>query len=245
MALTAEEKALFEKNGFLLKKRLIPQDWIDQVLKEIENIHERMAQNPAPGVHVSWEEFRPEQPKRIKQLMHSELVSPTLNKIMRWDTVLDIVEDLIGPDIALYHSKLLPKCAGDGTPIPWHQDYAYWKRDENKPWMLNCQLSIGPATLENGCIQFVPGSHKWGLQEHQRRQQTFGVFLNEYYDRKDALPVPMDPGDGVFFGPLIIHGSAPNRSGHDRLMNTFAYNVTGNGIGQTREVLRGKPAPKG
>ncbi len=92
--------------------------------------------------------------------------------------------------------------------------------------MINCQLAIDEATLENGCIQYVPGSHKWGLQEHERTKQTFGVFLpGHYHEREDAVAVEMAPGDGVFFNALVIHGSAANTSGRDRRMNTFAYNV--------------------
>jgi ectoine hydroxylase-related dioxygenase (phytanoyl-CoA dioxygenase family) len=178
--------------------------------------------------------------------MHSELVSPTLNRILRCDAVLDIVQELIGPEVSLYHSKLLLKAAQDGTAIPWHQDYAYWKREDNRPLMINCQLAIDEATRENGCIQFVPGSHKWGLQEHERAQQTFGVFLPGHYrEREDGVAVEMEPGDGVFFNSLIIHGSAPNRSGKDRRMNTFAYNVTGNSMTQCREALRGKGVSRG
>jgi len=240
--LTPEEKHSYEANGYLLKKRLIPLSWIEQVRQEIEGIHERMAAQPAQGVTVSWEVYDdPSRPKRIKQLMHSETVSPTLNRILRCEAMLDIIESLIGPDISLYHSKLLLKAAHDGTAIPWHQDYAYWKRDDNRPLMINCQLAIDEATLENGCIQYVPGSHKWGLQEHERKQQTFGVFLPGHYrEREDAVAVEMEPGDGVFFNALIVHGSAPNTSGKDRRMNTFAYNVTGNSLTQCREALRGK-----
>ena len=62
-----------------------------------------------------------------------------------------------------------------------------------------------------------------------------------YRERDDAVAVEMEPGDGVFFNALIVHGSAPNRSAADRLMNTFAYNVTGNGVTQCREELRAGP----
>jgi len=243
LMLTPKEKHFYDENGYFLKKRLVPMDWVMQIREEIKGIHERMATEPSQGVHASWEVFDdPNKPKRIKQLMHSELVSPTLNRALRSDAMLDILESLIGPDISLYHSKLLPKAARDGTAIPWHQDYAYWKREDNRPVMVNCQVAIDAATRENGCLQFIPGSHKWGLQEHERRQQTFGVFLpGHYYEREDAAVVEMEPGDGVFFNALIIHGSAPNTSDRDRWMNTFAYNVTGNGVTQCREVLRGKP----
>ena len=50
---------------------------------------------------------------------------------LRCDAMLDIIEELIGRDISLFHSKLLMKAAKDGTAIPWHQDYAYWKKESN------------------------------------------------------------------------------------------------------------------
>ncbi|MEM7029732.1 MAG: phytanoyl-CoA dioxygenase family protein [Chloroflexota bacterium] len=241
MALRPEQKQTYEENGFLHIKHLFPVDWMAQIREECDNIHQRMLQDKPNTVGVSWEDdFNP---GLIRQLMHSEMISPTLNKILRSDTMLDIIEDLIGPDIALYHSKLLPKTAGQGAAIPWHQDYAYWQNKENLPLMVNCQMAIDAATVENGCLEFIPGSQKWGLQEHEHHQETFGVFLpGRYYQREEATIVPMEPGDGVFFTSLTIHGSSPNTSDKDRWANTFAYNVTGNGAtqGQNREILRGK-----
>ncbi len=244
MTLSQPDKDSYEQNGFLPVKQLIPPDWIGQILMEIDDLHDRMANNPDEGVGLSWEDFGDStQPKRIKQLMHSEVISPTLNRALRCDAMLDIVQDLIGPNVALYHSKLLMKSAEDGTAIPWHQDYAYWVRDNNRPLMVNCQLAIDPTDKANGCIQFIPGSHKEGLQEHERDKRSFGVYLpGYYYDRDDAVPVSMQPGDGVFFNALIKHGSAANTSGKHRRMNTFAYNVTGNNPGQCREILRGDPS---
>ena len=53
--------------------------------------------------------------------------------------------------------------------------------------MLNCQFAIDPMTLENGCLEFIPGSHRWGLQDHERHQEAFGVFLpGRYYKREEA-----------------------------------------------------------
>ena len=242
--LTEEELQTFKANGFLLKKGLVSPVQIDQIRCELGNIHKRMEESPREDVGVSWEEPEATVDERhIRQLMHSEVVSTTLNEILRSDLLLDIVEELMSPDISLYHSKLLPKEAGIGAAVPWHQDYAYWKRDENRPLMINCQIAIDPMTGENGCLQFIAGSHRWGLQEHERHLETFGVFLpGRYYEREEATAVPMDSGDGVFFTSLIIHGSALNRSSQPRWANTFAYNVTGNGVERCREVLRGRPA---
>ena len=242
MGLTDAEQKFYDQNGYVLKKGLIAPDEISHIEREIVGLHNRMAEDAPDGIGISWEEFEDAHiPKRIRQLMHSEVISEGLNHALRCDDMLDIIEVLIGPNISLYHSKLLMKAARDGTAIPWHQDYAYWKREDNRPLMVNCQLAIDRADDENGCIQFIPGSHQWGLQEHERAQTSFGVFLPGHYcQREDAVPVAMEPGDGVFFSALTIHGSGPNTSHRDRRMNTFAYNVTGNSEGQCREVLRGR-----
>lgn len=224
-------------------KQIIPLDWLERIKTEIEGIHERMAREKIQGTHVSWEkQTSPDRPKRIMQLMGSQIVSPTLDRILHSENTLDIVEDLIGPNISLFHSKLLLKAAGDGAAVPWHQDYAYWQTQDNRPLQINCQMAIDAATLENGCIQFVPGSHRWGLQEHEREQVAFGVYLKGHWqERKDAVPVETMAGDAVFFNCLVIHGSAPNSSTQDRRMNTIAFNVTGNGRGKDLAVLRGAP----
>lgn len=241
MGLTAEEKASFDADGYVVKKGLFGHEVIDRIRDEIDDLHDRMVEAPTEGVGISWEEFGDvNMPKLIRQLMHSELVSPTLNEMLRSDAMLNVVVDLIGPKVSLYHSKLLMKAANDGSAIPWHQDYAYWKQEGNEPLMVNCMVAIDPADVKNGCTQFVAGSHQWGLQEHEREKTSFGVFLPGHYrERDDATPVEMEPGDAVFFNALVIHGSAPNLSGRSRRINTFAYNVTGNGEGQCREELRG------
>ncbi len=136
----------------------------------------------------------------------------------------------------------LPRLASPTQICHARFNYANWNQDDNRPLMVNCQLAIDATTRENGCIQFVPGSHKWGLQAHERGRQKFRLFLpGHYYERDDAVAVEMEPGAGVFFNALIIHGSAANTSTRSRRMNTFAYNVTGNGVTQCREALRGKP----
>ena len=163
--LTPDEQQFYNKNGYVLKQGLVSSKEIEKVQAEIHDIHSRMATQAIDGVEVAWEEFdNPNTPPRIKQLMQSELVSLTLNKILRSDTMLDIIEQLIGPDISLFHSKLLPKDAKDGTAIPWHQDYAYWDLDDNRPLMVNCQLAIDATTQENGCIQFVPAAMNGGYR---------------------------------------------------------------------------------
>lgn len=229
--LSAADVASFERDGFLIVRGLATPDQVRRMRAETDGLHEAMVGNANPDIGISWEEEKAGRPPRIRQLMNSEKVCPSINEFIRSDAVLDIVETFIGPNILLSHSKLLMKAAHDGTVTPWHQDYSYWVRPDNKPLQLNCMVAIDESTKENGCTQYVPGTHKLGLIEHERKSGiSFGVYLPGFFqERKDAIYAELKPGDCIFFGSLIIHGSAGNASSKDRRANTTAYEVAGNG----------------
>ena len=97
MSLSVQERPYFDANGFVAKTGLFRLDWIQRVKDEIEDLHDRTARDVVEGVGISWEEFGDQNmPNLILQLMHSELVSPTLKKMLRSDATLDIVEALMG-----------------------------------------------------------------------------------------------------------------------------------------------------
>src|SRR4051794_29230967 len=154
MAPTPEQIAFFEEQGYLVIQDLIPPEWLRQIQEETTDLHERMADHPPEGVHVSWEhEVDPTIRRKIKQLMHGEAISPALNRMVRSSEVLDVIEGLMGPDISHYHCKLLMKAAQCGTITPWHQDYSYWVDADNRPLMMNCMMQIDSSSAENGCLQ--------------------------------------------------------------------------------------------
>src|SRR6266496_97924 len=141
MAPTPEQVAFFEEQGYLVIQDLIPPEWLRQIQEETTDLHERMADNPPEGVHVSWEhEVDPTIRRKIKQLMHGEAISPALNRLVRSAEVLDVIE-------------LLMKAARCGTITPWHQDYSYWVDADNRPLMMNCMMQIDSSSAENGCLQ--------------------------------------------------------------------------------------------
>lgn len=197
---------------------------------EIDNLHERMAEREPPEVHVSWEEGQPAgRPPRIRQLMHSQCVSPIIDDISRSNEVLDIVEQMIGPDIMLFHSKLMMKSAHDGTWTAWHQDWGYWQHLSHEPTHVNCMLSIDPANESNGAVRFVPGSHKAGASDHiEVNSKSFNKALPGDLDAYDAQLIETEPGDALFFNCMVVHGSGRNDSPDHRRANTFAFDRPGN-----------------
>ena len=234
MAFSSDELSLYHERGWLLKRGLFPQTMIDRLSDEIDGLHDRMAVDAPADVGVAWEdEVGQAGAKRIRQLMNSERVSTTLDAISRSDEVLSVMAQLIGPEVFLFHSKLLMKAKRDGTFTPWHQDWGYWHRGFREPAQVNCMLAIDAADEENGAIRFVSGSHKQGLIEHQSiKSNAFSICLPGDLDAYDSELCVMQPGDAVFFGPLVIHASAPNLSDRDRRANTMAFDKPGNRMGE-------------
>jgi ectoine hydroxylase-related dioxygenase (phytanoyl-CoA dioxygenase family) len=240
VALSQTELQQFQANGFVVRRKLCASGVIAQLDREIEGIHEAMHAHTPPTVHVSWEvDGTPDDPPRIRQLMNSEMVCPTIDAISRDAELLSIMRQLIGPNVMLYHSKLMLKAARNGSYTPWHQDWGYWHVSSREPTQINCMLAIDPMDQDNGCIRYSPGSHRAGLIPHSDfKTDSFNIGIPGNLEAFENVPVELDPGDAVFFGPLVLHCSAPNQSGRDRRANTFAFDRTRNQLGRELPVSR-------
>jgi len=229
--LSPDELAHFHEKGWVIKRQLFGQAANERLAKEIDGLHEAMAQHAPDYVGVSWEEHLPAgTPPRIRQLMNSERVAPTIDAVTRSEEVLSVMRQLIGPDIYLYHSKLMMKAARDGSFTPWHQDFQYWQFESKLPSQVNCMLFVDGADVDNGCLRMVDGSHKAGLLPLKKfASNSFSIGLEgDLSTYPDASLLIMEPGDAVFFGCLVIHGSGPNGSNRDRRANTFAFDKVAN-----------------
>lgn len=247
MALTQEQLHHYHEQGWVVVPHFVDKATVARIKKEIGNPHETMLNGTPKGVHIAWEDHQPAgTPKRILQLMGSELVSPELNRVIRSPEMLDIIEQIIGPEIILYHSKLLMKAPHIGeSHFPWHQDFQYWQYSQKQPTQINCALAIDPQTIENGCLHYVPGSHKQGLRPHDTfKASAFAIGMAGDIHAFPGLPVEYDAGDICLFGSLVIHGSEQNRSDSSAVFNTCAYDIPDNfkDVALKSEVLRTRVA---
>ena len=87
---------------------------------------------------------------------------PELFEWLFADEVLDLVQPILGPDIALWSSHFICKPKGDGRRVPWHEDSAYWKGQLDPMTVCTVWLAIDPSTTANGCMYVIPGSHDKG-----------------------------------------------------------------------------------
>ena len=131
---------------------------------------------------------------------------------------LDVVEDLIGPDILLTNTVFRIKKPGSATSYGWHQDSA---RILVEPGFVIGFLAIGETTPENGCLKVIPGTHRriWPFevvsnpdgQARRRVARTLDV------DESRAVDIALAPGEVAFFHGNLVHGSGANRSSKRRI----------------------------
>lgn len=140
--------------------------------------------------------------------------------LVRRPNVVEVISDLLGPNLKLFRADVLMKPARVGSAKGVHQDSPYWPIEPMDLW--SCWLPFDPATAESGCMQVIPGSHRGGALPHVRVQDDY-VVPDEGYSAQDLVTVPMSPGSGLFFHSLLVHGTAANTSEHHRRAITMSY----------------------
>jgi ectoine hydroxylase-related dioxygenase (phytanoyl-CoA dioxygenase family) len=201
---------------------------------------------------VKWEPGNLDLVQGVEPFAH---LSDDLNRWAHDRRLLDPCKDVVGTDeVILFTEKLNLKRARDGGPIVLHQDFPYWKDlTPIASRVATAMLFLDDATLENGCLEVVPTSHREGLQQ-RRAVEGFGSLEMDpnRYDESRLVPLEVSAGAVAFFGPFLVHRSKPNRTGADRRALLYSYQPPGNphsreltGIGRKPEQLAGgsKPSP--
>ena len=149
--------------------------------------------------------------------------------IARTPDILDMVEQIIGPDIALWNSSFFAKPARTGTKTPWHQDGEYWPI---RP-LATCTVwvAVDDSTSENGCLQVIPGSHQERRLKAHQRNLADGLSLPlelaaSEFDESQAEEILLTAGQISLHDVFLVHGSEPNRSEKPRRGLTLRYMPT-------------------
>jgi chlorinating enzyme len=140
-------------------------------------------------------------------------------------TVLDAVEDLIGPDILLYHAQWFIKEPNTPDFVSFHQDSAYWSLNEAQG--LSAWVAFEPSGPENGCMQVIPGTHREAMEHEDRKAPDNmlwrGQTVKLKIDESKAVNFVLQPGEMSIHHARIVHGSGPNRSGRRRIGYSIRY----------------------
>lgn len=149
----------------------------------------------------------------ITQIMWPSDLVEGLGESSAYRRALEVSREILGEDMSFDFDMLINKAPGTATPTPWHQDCAYWL-DLPDRRAASCWIALDEATVDNGCMWFVPGSHRGELKPH--RPAGPGAALECNAPSSGAVAVPLAPGSCTFHAGATLHYSRGNTTGGHR-----------------------------
>lgn len=248
--LSDEQVSFFHENGYLSNVKMLEEWQVDRLNFELAEI-----QDPLHPANELFYEFHNNESKDPSKIIFHSLghwrITPGFHDVNWNPAFVMAASQLLGNrSIRLWHDQLFCKPAHHGGVVAWHQDYSYWTRTIEMQH-LTCWTGLDDSTKENGCLHYIPKSHKWGLLDKPVLTGSMDELKSYLTDAQQCefenqVPIEMDKGYATFHHPLLVHGSYENNS--DRLRRAFVLNVFADGtISNTdEELLSGvPPIPKG
>jgi ectoine hydroxylase-related dioxygenase (phytanoyl-CoA dioxygenase family) len=236
--LSEEQVQFFHENGYVSGIKLLTDEQVEVLRSELAEIL-----NPAhPGNHLFYEFHSNESSDPNAVLFHALgawRITTGFHDVLWNPAFVMAASQLLRGSVRFWHDQLFYKPAKHGGVVAWHQDYSYWTRTTPMAH-LTCWTGLDDADTQNGCMYYIPGSHKWNLLDMPELAGDMnGIqrFLSaEQKAQFKPVPVEMKKGYGSFHHPLLVHGSYENKT--DRPRRAFVINVFKDGvISNTNDVL--------
>ena len=246
--LSDEQVEFFHENGYIKGIRVLDDEQVEALRAELV----RLMDPSHPGHHLFYEYHSNESEAPDTVLFHALgawRIMPCFHDLL-WNPRFTVpASQLLGGAVRFWHDQLFCKPARHGGVVAWHQDYSYWTR--TKPLAhLTCWVGLDDSTRENGCVHYVPGSHRWpdlprtGLAGDIDAIQS--VLTDEQREMFKPVAVELKKGESSFHHPRMIHGSYANRT--DRPRRGTVINVILDGVMSNSDdpLLEGVPViPRG
>jgi ectoine hydroxylase-related dioxygenase (phytanoyl-CoA dioxygenase family) len=247
--LEAGQLAFFREHGYVAGIRVLEEQQAEHLRNELETFF----QEDHAGFEYWHEYHRNESADPGHVLFHALgawRLRPGFHDLL-WNPAVTIpASQLLEGPVRFWHDQLFCKPPRQGGVVSWHQDYSYWTR--TRPMQhLTCWIALDDATSENGCLQYVSGSHCWDLLPVTGLAGDMHAIREVLSDRQwqqlqDPVLVELQAGECAFHHPLTVHGSGVNRS--DRPRRATVLNLARDGVCSFSEepLLQGIPTiPRG
>jgi ectoine hydroxylase-related dioxygenase (phytanoyl-CoA dioxygenase family) len=208
MSLSAEQIRHYQDQGYVTPIRVLSDDEVADYRSRLEAVE---ASDAESAKHLK---FKP------------HLVFKFLDDLIRHPKILDAVEDVIGPNILCWGTNFFTKEPKTTNYISWHQDLTYWGLDPAD--IVTAWVALSPATVQSGCMRFVPGTHKMEVVPHNDtfaddNMLTRGQEISVDVDENDAVDIELKPGEMSLHHVKLIHGSNANSSDDRRIGFAIRY----------------------
>jgi len=190
-----------------------------------------ISKEDAAACRAELETFERAHPDKVGLIdMKANLLFRWIDRLTRNETLMRAVEPLIGPNVLCENVGFRNKAPDNKTYVSWHQDTVYLKFE---PRIITCWLALTPATVENGCLKIIPGSHKWGDMPHKEKVDPYsmltrGHYVSTEFDTSNATYVTLEAGEGLLIDTAVLHASEPNLT-KDRRMGMLIDMVPASG----------------
>jgi len=241
--LTDEQISGFNEQGYVAGIQVLDDRQVEILCSELAGLMKKSH----PGNHL-FHEYHSNESKDPNAVLFHALgawrTGPGFHDVLWSPAFLVPAAQLLGGSVRFWHDQLFCKPAHHGGVVAWHQDYSYWTRTEPMSH-LTCWIALDDSDRDNGCLYYVPGSHRWkllpvtGLAGNMDEIMT--VLSPEQKQAFQPVPIELKRGQCTFHHPLMVHGSYENRSQRQRratLINAFRDGVRS---ASDRELLAGVP----
>ncbi|GIW92074.1 MAG: hypothetical protein KatS3mg110_0115 [Pirellulaceae bacterium] len=229
--LSEEQVAFYREHGYLPKVRILEPHQVEALRQELAGFF-----TPGHPGFEYWYEYHTNESGDPNQVLFHALGAWRIGKAFHdllWHPafVVPAWQLLEGP-VRFWHDQLFCKPARHGGVVAWHQDYSYWTRTQPMAH-LTCWIGLDDSTRDNGCVHYVPGSHRWpllpitGLAGNMEAIRS--VLNDEQWEMfSNPVAVELEAGEATFHHPLMVHGSFENRT--DRPRRATVINVVRDGV---------------
>ncbi len=247
--LSTDVQKQFHEKGYAVGSAKIGAEMLAKLLSDLDVL----MQPGHPGDHL-WHEYHTNESTNPDTILFHALGAWRIKRSFHdllWHPAITVpAKQLLKSPVHFWHDQLFCKPAHHGGVVAWHQDYSYWTRTTPMQH-LTCWIALEDASVDNGCLHYIPGSHKWELLPVTGLAGDMGSIkrvLNEsqWETFQSPDPIELEAGQVVFHHPLTIHGSFENRT--DRSRKAAVVNMIGDSVTSNTDepLLEGIPViPKG
>ena len=212
----------YHERGFIGVEGVLPDEQVAELQAVTDDFVERSREaTEHTDVFDLEPDHTPENPK-LRRIKEPHLVHDAYDRVMRDEGIVEMTSKLFGTWAVRTHgSKLNMKSGEFGSPVHWHQDWAFYPHTNDD--VLAVGVAIDDMTRENGCLLAIPGSHRGPILDHNQDGAFVGAVTEHAFDPADAEPIEVRAGGISIHHVRTLHGSMPNTSEAPRRLLLLMY----------------------
>ncbi len=231
--LTDEEVQRYHEQGFLVVDAITTEEEV----VALQGVYDRLFD---PGANITDRDRielagDADAPPVLPQILNPDHYAPELLETTAYRNAGEIARSLLGDDVFPTGMHAIRKPPHDGVETPWHQDEAYWD-PAAKSFAISIWMPLQAATLDNGCMQFVPGSHLSEVQDHRLiNPESHGLVLTDESVVTDPVACPIPPGAATVHSGRTMHYTGPNTTDEPRRALIMSFALVAQPLAQPRD----------